>query len=256
MVDITAIFLAAGRGMRMGERGRMIPKGLLSIGEATFVEEAAGTLRAHGISAPRIVTGHLADQYETLARERLPDADLRHNPDFAEKGSLHSLLVGLRGQSGPCLLLESDLIFEPRAVAAAIADPSQAALLVSGATGAGDEVYVWADEKAGQDCLRDMSKDATRWPDRHHGELVGLTFLTERAVAHLNAIGPAMVAQDPMADYESGIVALARNEPVACPRIDDLAWAEVDNEAMLERAATLVYPRIDAARRVHPLMRA
>ncbi|MBL6430975.1 MAG: hypothetical protein HPM95_06160 [Alphaproteobacteria bacterium] len=28
-------------------------------------------------------------------------------------------------------------------------------------------------------------------------------------MAHLNAIGAAMVAQDPMADYESGIVALA-----------------------------------------------
>ncbi|MBL6430976.1 MAG: hypothetical protein HPM95_06165 [Alphaproteobacteria bacterium] len=41
---------------------------------------------------------------------------------------------------------------------AAIADSSQAALLVSGATGAGDEVYVWADEKAGQNCLRDMSR--------------------------------------------------------------------------------------------------
>lgn len=254
MVDITAIFLAAGRGMRMGERGRMIPKGLLSIGETTFVEDAAVTLRAHGISAPRIVTGHLADQYETLARERLPDAELCHNPDFATKGSLHSLLVGLRRQTGPCLLLESDLIFEPRAVEAAIANPSQAALLVSGSTGAGDEVYVWADDALRGNCLRDMSKDAARWPDRHHGELVGLTYLTEPAVALLNTIGPGMVARDPMADYESGIVALARSEPVICPKIEDLAWAEVDNEEMLERAATLVYPRIEAARLAHPLM--
>ncbi|WP_051242516.1 NTP transferase domain-containing protein [Stappia stellulata] len=256
MVDITAVFLAAGRGVRMGERGRMTPKGLLSIGETTFVEEAVATLRAHGISSPRIVTGHLADQYETLAAARLPDAELRHNPDFADKGSLHSLLVGLSGQTGPCLLLESDLIFEPRAVATAIADPAQAALLVSGATGAGDEVYVWADKKDGQDCLRDMSKDAARWPDPHHGELVGLTYLTARAVAHLNTIGPEMVAQDAMTDYESGIVALARGEHVACPKIEDLAWAEVDNEEMFARAAAQVYPRIDAARRAHPLMRA
>lgn len=238
----------------MGERGRMIPKGLLSIGDKTFVEDASATLRAHGISAPRIVTGHLADQYGTLVRERLPDAELRHNPDFAEKGSLHSLLVGLRGQTGPCLLLESDLIFEPRAVEAAIAEPSQAALLVSGSTGAGDEVYVWTDDNRGQNCLRDMSKDAARWPDRHHGELVGLTYLTGEAVALLNAIGPDMVARDPMTDYESGIVAVAREVAVACPKIEDLAWAEVDNEEMLERAATRVYPRIAAARKAHPLM--
>ncbi|SDU33719.1 phosphocholine cytidylyltransferase family protein [Stappia sp. ES.058] len=254
MVDITAIFLAAGRGVRMGERGRMTPKGLLSIGPASFVEDAVATLRAHGLSSIRIVTGHLADHYKTLARERLPDAELRHNPDFADKGSLHSLLVGLKGEAGPCLLLESDLVFEPRAVEAVIADPARASLLVSGPTGAGDEVYVWADDRAGKACLKDMSKDAARWPTPHHGELVGLTYLTADAVTRLNTIGPGMVAQDPMSDYESGIVALAGTEPVICPKIDDLAWAEVDNETMLARAAELVYPRIAAARKTHPLM--
>lgn len=248
MLDIKAIFLAAGRGVRMGERGRMTPKGLISIGERTFLEEAVATLADNGVGNARVVTGHLAEQYRDLAAVRCPGLDLRHNPDFEVKGSLQSLLVGLEGEDGPCLLLESDLIFEPRAVATAIARPDRSALLVSGATGAGDEVHVWADETDGNRCLRDMSKLVDRWPDAPHGELVGITYLTGDAIRHLRRIGPDLVRNNAMEDYENGLVELARSHPVTCPKVEDLAWAEVDNEAMLTRAAKQVYPRILAAR--------
>ncbi|WP_349358142.1 phosphocholine cytidylyltransferase family protein [Stappia sp.] len=254
MVDITAIFLAAGRGVRMGARGRITPKGLLSIGTRTFMEDAVATLRAHEVAAIRIVTGHLADQYRELVDTRLPGIELRHNPAFSEKGSLHSLLVGLEGQDGPCLVLESDLIFEPRAIETTLAARDMSALLVSGATGAGDEVYVWAQEREPGPCLRDMSKQRTQWDEAPRGELVGVTYLTGAAVAHLKAIGPQMVAANAMADYESGMVALGRSHPITLPKIEDLAWAEVDNEEMLARAAEHVYPRIAAARSAHPRM--
>jgi choline kinase len=249
MRDITSIFLAAGRGVRMGERGRMTPKGLLSLGEKTFCEDAVETLAAHGLGQVRIVTGHLAEQYGDLVARRLPDATLCHNPDFAEKGSLNSLLVGLEDVDGPVLLLESDLVFEPRAVAAVLAEPGSSALLVSGPTGAGDEVYVWAETQGGRPCLVDMSKQVGHRDAPHHGELVGLTYLAAEAVRRLKRIGPGLVDETPMADYESGLVALARTHDITCPKVEDLAWAEVDNEEMLARAARLVYPRIVEARR-------
>jgi choline kinase len=248
MGDITSIFLAAGRGIRMGERGRMTPKGLLSMGGRTFCEEAVDTLRHNGLRNIRIVTGHLADQYEELVATRLDAVETRHNGAFTEKGSLHSLMVGLDGIDGPCLVLESDLVFEPRAVERVLADTARSALLVSGATGAGDEVYVWADERGGTPCLRDMSKVLDRWPDTPHGELVGLTYLTGEAVRGLRDVAPALLADDAMADYESGLVALAREHAITCPKVEDLAWAEVDNEDMLARATARVYPRIQAAR--------
>ncbi|MAA98213.1 MAG: 4-diphosphocytidyl-2C-methyl-D-erythritol synthase [Stappia sp.] len=250
MRDITSIFLAAGRGIRMGERGRMTPKGLLSMGGRTFCEEAVATLRQHGLQRVRIVTGHLADQYEDLVATRLDGVETRHNAAFTEKGSLHSLMVGLEGIDGPCLVLESDLVFEPRAVERVLAETDRSALLVSGSTGAGDEVYVWADERDGTPCLRDMSKLSDRWPDTPRGELVGLTYLTAEAVRGLREIAPSLLAETVMADYESGLVALAREHPVTCPKVEDLAWAEVDNEDMLARATARVYPRILAARQV------
>ncbi|MBC2860993.1 phosphocholine cytidylyltransferase family protein [Stappia sp. 28M-7] len=249
MPTIKAVFLAAGRGVRMGERGRMTPKGLISLGPQSFLEDAIDTLAMHGITDIRVVTGHLAEHYRELAAGRRPSLDLRHNDNFTTKGSLQSLMVGLDGLDGPCLVLESDLVFEPRAVAAAIAEPQTPALLTSGKTGAGDEVHVWIDDREGRPCLRDMSKLVDRWHDAPYGELVGLTYLTGEAVARMQEIGPQMIALDPMADYESGVVELAQSQPVIVPRIDDLAWAEVDNEAMLARAAEQVYPRIEAARR-------
>ncbi|SOC07368.1 phosphocholine cytidylyltransferase family protein [Stappia indica] len=249
MPTIKAVFLAAGRGVRMGERGQMTPKGLISLGTQSFLEDAIDTLAMHGISDIRVVTGHLAEHYRELAASRRPSLDLQHNGNFATKGSLQSLMVGLEGLDGPCLVLESDLVFEPRAVAAAIAEPQTPALLTSGKTGAGDEVHVWIDDRSGRPCLRDMSKLIDRWHDAPYGELVGLTYLTGEAVARMQEIGPQLIALDPMADYESGVVELAQSQPVIVPRIDDLAWAEVDNEAMLARAAEQVYPRIEAARR-------
>lgn len=249
MPTIKAVFLAAGRGVRMGERGLLTPKGLISLGTQSFLEDAVDTLALHGITDIRVVTGHLAEHYRELAANRRPSLDLRHNGTFATKGSLQSLMVGLEGLDGPCLVLESDLVFEPRAVAAAIGEPETPALLTSGKTGAGDEVHVWIDDREGRPCLRDMSKLVDRWHDAPYGELVGLTYLTGEAVARMQEIGPQLIALDPMADYESGVVELAQSQPVIVPRIDDLAWAEVDNEAMLARAAELVYPRIEAARR-------
>ena len=249
MPTIKAVFLAAGRGVRMGERGLLTPKGLISLGHQSFLEDAVDTLALHGITDIRVVTGHLAEHYRELAANRRPSLDLRHNGTFATKGSLQSLMVGLEGLDGPCLVLESDLVFEPRAVAAAIGEPQTPALLTSGKTGAGDEVHVWIDDREGRPCLRDMSKLVDRWHDAPYGELVGLTYLTGEAVARMQEIGPQLIALDPMADYESGVVELAQSQPVIVPRIDDLAWAEVDNEAMLARAAELVYPRIEAARR-------
>lgn len=251
MLDFTAIILAAGRGVRMGPRGEMSPKGLLSFGQRAFVEESVTYLRDRGVKRILIVTGHLADHYEQAVPSwsASPLINLRHNPAYAELGSLHSLMVGLEGVDGPCVVLESDLVYEPRALDALDGSGKRSVLVVSGPTGAGDEVYVWADPIASGKGhrLRDMSKSRSRWQDDHHGELVGITSLTPGAVRRLKSLTPALIAERALADYEDGLVATAREEDIICHRIDDLAWAEVDDERMFSRAAQKVYPAIRAS---------
>ncbi|MXN64640.1 NTP transferase domain-containing protein [Stappia sp. GBMRC 2046] len=248
MREYTAVILAAGRGVRMGARGEMSPKGLLRFGDRSFVGDSIANLKRAGVGRIRIVTGHLADHYERAAADWPDGVELRHNPDYLEQGSLHSLMVGLDGLDGPVIVLESDLVYEPRALGPIAAEGSRSTLVVSGPTGAGDEVYVWADDAPSSTSrrLRDMSKERNRHPDAHYGELVGITGLARDAVRQVKEIARPMIAQKPLADYEDGLVATARTIDIACIRIDDLAWAEVDDEAMFARAAERIYPRIAA----------
>ncbi|MBA5778736.1 phosphocholine cytidylyltransferase family protein [Stappia sp. F7233] len=251
MLDFTAIILAAGRGVRMGQRGEFSPKGLLRFGERSFVEESIANLRQRGVSRIRVVTGHLAEKYGEAAQGWAGNVRLCHNPDYVERGSLHSLMVGLDGLDGPCVVLESDLVYEPRALDVIDRDADRSTLVLSGPTGAGDEVYVWADpaSRDGEFRLRDMSKQADRWPDRHYGELVGITALSAEAVSLVKQAAPSLIGERALADYEDGLVAAARRTEITCKRIDDLAWAEVDDERMFARAAEKVYPAIVAARK-------
>lgn len=246
MHDITAIILAAGRGIRMGRRGELMPKGLLRLGGRTLVEQSVVNLRARGIRRIRIITGHLREMYEEEARHWGGGIELVANDGYAQSGSLASLTLGLEGVEGPCVVLESDLIYEPRALAPLGAEKPQ--LVLSGPTGAGDEVYVWAQRAPdGSFVLRDMSKKLQHRAEPHHGELVGILYLTQQATGEMRQAAGEVLGREPRADYEAGLVALARNVPVVCPRFDDLAWAEIDDEAMFRHAAEKVYPRIAAA---------
>jgi len=245
MTDITAIILAAGLGARMGPRGRLQPKGMLKIGGLPLVRQSVATLQGCGVNRIVIVTGHLADQYEAeFARDAVT---LIHNPHYATTGSLLTLSVGLKGQVGPCIILESDLIYAPQAL-----DPlskNANCLVTSGPTGAGDEVYVWAkNDPSGEAQLIEISKQKAALPEAPFGELVGITGLNGEAVARMPKVAARVLARNPDEHYEHGLVALAREMPIEVARIDDLPWAEVDDEAMLTRATEQVYPRIARAR--------
>lgn len=241
-----AIFLAAGRGLRLGARGREIPKGFLEIGGEALVERAIGHLRAAGIAEIVLVTGHLAEQYDALAARLGGGVRTVFNPHFATRGSGWSLAAGLAATRGDAVLLESDLIWERAALAAILAAPAPSTLLASGPTAGGDEVWVWADGDARRPVLGAMSKRRDLRPEAPFGELVGLTRI---GAALRDALVPTIegaVAADPMADYESCLVAAGARAPVDLLRLDDLAWAEIDDETMLARAVAEVVPRIRA----------
>lgn len=243
MTAPTAIILAAGRGLRMGPRGVLTPKGLLTLGGQTLVGRSIETLRRRGVEKIRIVTGHLSDAYEAAAGAWGEGVELRYNPLYAERGSLWSLLVGMEGETGSCLVLESDMIYEPRALDFPFGEKSW--LTLSGPTGAGDEVYVWTDGVR-PTRLVDMSKKAAHRPEPHHGELVGVLYLSRAEARLMQDVGARVAADTPKVDYESGLVALAAQATIECPLIGDLAWAEIDDEGMLKRAEG-VMRRIEAA---------
>lgn len=236
-----ACILAAGLGTRLGERGELGPKGFLRVGEAAIIEESLAKLYENGVERVVIVTGHHFEHYEVLAIEHSPRVQLVHNPHFAESGSLYSLCCAKNVLDETFLLLESDLIYESRALEICQADEREDLILVSGFTQAGDEVYV---ETKGQHLLG-MSKNKELLGPNIVGEFVGICKVSEALLDRLVIYAEQCFHTDLRIDYETdGLVYCASQHPIACRVVPDLAWAEIDTLEHLERARNVVYPRL------------
>src|SRR5262245_4886260 len=124
--------------------GRTIPKGSLRPAPrgGPIIDESIARLRSRGVRRIVIVTGHQRSFYDDL-QARTPQVVTVHNPAYAESGSMRSLACAAGYVvDEQFLLLESDLVYESRALDAALDSPHADVIVVSGPTGSGDEVYV------------------------------------------------------------------------------------------------------------------
>ena len=233
-----AVILAAGRGVRLGELGLPRPKGFIELGGQPIIERSLDRLSALGVERVVIVTGHQAQFYRSLAARR-PGIELVHNERYADSGSMYSLYLARDSVRGEFLLLESDLIYESRALDILRAHAPEA-LLVSGPTASGDEVYV----EASGERLTGLSKRRAELTGEVIGELVGISRLSPACLGVMCAHAEPMFRDTLRVEYEQALVAAAREMPVACPLVPDLAWAEIDDAQHLERARSRVFPRI------------
>jgi 2-aminoethylphosphonate-pyruvate transaminase len=227
----------------------LAPKGFLQLGEQSLMEQSVALLAEAGIERVVIVTGHLREFYEEL-RSRAPHLiKTVHNPDYATTGSLHSLACARELIDGDLLLLESDLIYERKALREARDDANADVILLSAPTNSGDEVWVEVDNHR----LVTMSKDPARLNAPPAGELVGISKISRALFEAL-----CEVATDPSAargHYETeGLVMLAKSRRIPCRVVPDLAWTEIDDEAALARAQKTVYPAILARDARRPLL--
>lgn len=227
------VILAAGLGSRLGPMGEEIPKGFLKLGEERLIERSHRLLVAAGAEPVTLVVGHRAEAYRDLP---LP-FHFVENPDYATTGSLRSLLLAFEVLQDDLLVLESDLLFERRALWSLLLDPNPNRILVSGFNGAGDEV--WVDAPGGR--LRGLSKRKEALQGEAIGEFVGISRFSCALLEDLREWG----ASHPAAHYESdGLVALCDRHAVGTVTVDDLIWTEVDDPQHWERCQREVWPRI------------
>jgi choline kinase len=238
-----AVILGAGMGVRLKELGAHTPKGFLRLGERPIVAESVERLLGEGIEHVVIATGHHREFYEELARTWPGKITTVHNARYADSGSLYSLWCARELVTRDFLLLESDLVFERRALRELLDDPRPDVLLVSEPTGARDEV--WIEARDGN--LLDMSKDRTRLGPVLLGELVGITKLSRPFFQVLLSVAERSFRETLKVDYElEGLVQAARVRPLPCKLAPGLVWAEIDDLHHLERARTTIYPRLVA----------
>jgi choline kinase len=237
----TAVILAAGMGMRLGKLNQSSPKGFLTIGDRPIVEESVAKLERYGIQRIVIVTGYQAEYYQALQTSYGDRIVTVHNPSYATTGSLYSLYCARSDLQEDFLLLESDLVYESRALETVLAAPQENLVLLSGFTHAGDEVYV----QGYRDRIQAMSKDQSQLSGDIVGEFVGITKVSQALFERLLVYAECGFAATRQLAYETdGLVTVAQTDPVHYTRIDNLLWGEIDDQSHLHRVKERIYPLI------------
>ncbi len=228
-------------GVRLKDRGKLTPKGCLQLGEKSIIEESVLRLLGVGIQRIVIVTGHLAEQFEHLRTRYGQAVQLVHNPHFADSGSMYSLYCARHSVDEAFLLLESDLVFECRALTLCLEYPSPNVALLSGFSKSSDEVFV--ETRDGR--LVAMSKIRKRLGSEVSGELVGICKISRSLFMRMLDAAAKRFHTTRHMDYETDcLLAAAPLVPVSCPVVEDLIWCEIDDESHLARARKLVYPAV------------
>jgi len=155
-----AVILAAGRGSRLTEHTREMPKALLPIGPrsladktpTSFLRRQVEILRELNVRDIVVVVGCLKELILDEAKQW--DVPLRFavNPteDMGTSGSLHSFQFAARSEHGvldgtkQTLLMDGDIVYHRGALARLLESPEESSMLVTGAfDGDDEEVLVW-----------------------------------------------------------------------------------------------------------------
>tara|TARA_Y100000588_G_scaffold363261_1_gene425770 strand:+ start:53 stop:790 length:738 start_codon:yes stop_codon:yes gene_type:complete len=226
-----AVILAAGMGSRLKELNKGLPKGFIRIGGVPIIEHSVKALLAYGIEEIIIVTGYMNEHYENFSVQ-CPQIKTVRNEKFSETGTMYSLWCAQKLISSDFILLESDLIFEAKAIQEIIESPYDDCILISGKTEAGDEVFVTAEENI----VKNISKDRPSL-GALVGEFVGISKISNDFYKFMIQMAEDKFQSNLKSNYDTDcFVAVSDIRQLSYLKIENLLWAEIDNEAQLNNA--------------------
>ena len=225
--------MAAGMGTRFGKYTEIIPKGFVEFKDKAMVLRSIDTLIDCGIERIIIGTGYHREKYEALM-ESYPQIECVFSPRFAETNSMYTLwncreAVGAED----FLLLESDLVFEKKAIRDLIDCDYGSAMLITPVTKFQDQYYV---QKNGNCELVNCSTDENAI--QPSGELVGIHKLSNEFFRNVIAEYEKVIEEKPKLGYEfqllltsqKGVSGELGHEAVMnVLKLDGLQWYEIDD---------------------------
>lgn len=110
----TAVLLAAGTGSRLKPLTDDAPKCLSEVNGITILQRLIQSLSEHGFTRLVIVVGYLGHRVRDFLNERNDELEIEFvtNPRYATTNNLYSLWLARLSIDEPCLLLESDVVFD------------------------------------------------------------------------------------------------------------------------------------------------
>lgn len=221
----TAVIMAAGLGSRFGQMTEKMPKGFVYFKGEPMVVHSIKTLIDCGINRIIIGTGYKKDAYEALEVE-FPQIECVFSPRYAETNSMYTLW-NCREAIGDddFILLESDLVFEKKAIASLQECEFESAMLITPVTKFQDQYYVEMDDNCIlTNCSTDKKKIHT------NGELVGIHKLSNTFYKTMCAEYEKIVDENPKLGYEYQLLYVSQHVmPMNVLKVDVLQWYEIDD---------------------------
>jgi choline kinase len=221
----TAVIMAAGMGTRFGDMTAEMPKGFIEAGGIPMVVRSIDTLLASGIQRIIIGTGFKKELYDALAIN-YPEIECVYSPVYANTNSMYTLF-NCRQALGKddFLVLESDLVFEKRAVTELLQNPHKNVMLCTDVTKFQDSYFLEYNEK-----LELVNCSVNEIELKVCGEMVGIHKLSNPFYKQLCSYYSDIVEVKPKLGYEFALLHLAKTfEPIYVHEIPDLAWYEIDD---------------------------
>lgn len=219
--------MAAGMGTRFGKMTETMPKGFVEFNGRAMVVRSIETLIDCGIERIIIGTGYRHEYYDAL-KTQFPQIQCIFSPRYATTNSMYTLwncrqAIG----SDDFLLLESDLVFEKRAISSLIDCTYDSAMLVTPVTKFQDQYYVEMNSKCELVACSTNANDLTQPPA---GELVGIHKLSNEFYHVCTADYATKIDTQPCLGYEYQLLHTSQHlMPMNVLRLEGLQWYEIDD---------------------------
>ena len=241
-----AVILAAGKGTRLKAKTDALPKAMIEIEGKPLLEYSLDALIEAGLRDVIMVVGfhhesitrRFGNQYRGLKIQYV------ENDKYADSGSMYSFALVRDIIADEILLMESDLLYESRALSLLLDSHRPNSILVAGLSGSGDEVYICANAK------QEITELGKNIPESRKqtavGELAGISRFRRDFLELVFAKAREDFQNGKMNyHYEECVFRTSQQTiPIHAVPGTDLAWIEIDTAADLQRAQELIFPRI------------
>lgn len=227
----TAVILAAGEQHDFDK-----PVGFLKLGNKTIIERTIQFLNDCGIKDILIIAGYESHYYEALAKQH-GNIRLLKNEHYRNTGTMTSLALAKEFITDDFLLIESDLVFEKKALLELIQNTNRNCLLITNESSSNDEVFV----EIRDGYIFKMSKDRHQF-NKIDGELIGISKISidiyEKMLEEFSD------NQNPYFNYEYALLDVAWTYSIGYVKLKDLIWTEIDTKWQYHNLLHYIYPKL------------